>query len=71
MRGARARIEQALQSHPRDHHAARRGAAHQHPHHRPRAERIAAEIMLAEAPGLLQDFTRLDDGTWLPEHRKV
>jgi thymidylate synthase (FAD) len=30
-----------------------------------------ARIMLAEAPGLFQDFTRGDDGTWVPEHRKV
>lgn len=31
---------------------------------------IAAR-MLAEAPGLFQDFTRHDDGSWTPEHRKV
>jgi thymidylate synthase (FAD) len=30
-----------------------------------------AEIMVAEAPGLLQDFSRLDDGSWVPEHPKV
>lgn len=30
-----------------------------------------AEIMLAEAPGLFQDFTREPDGRWVPEHRKV
>jgi thymidylate synthase (FAD) len=30
-----------------------------------------ARIMLAEAPGLFQDFTRQDDGSWVPEHRKV
>jgi thymidylate synthase (FAD) len=30
-----------------------------------------AEIMQREAPGLFQDFTRGDDGTWTPEHRKV
>ncbi len=30
-----------------------------------------ARIMLAEAPGLFQDFTRQDDGAWVPEHRKV
>jgi thymidylate synthase (FAD) len=30
-----------------------------------------AEIMLAEAPGLFQDFVRQDDGSWVPEHRKV
>ncbi len=30
-----------------------------------------AQIMLAEAPGLFQDFSRQDDGSWVPEHRKV
>jgi thymidylate synthase (FAD) len=30
-----------------------------------------ARIMLAEAPGLFQDFTRAEDGAWIPEHRKV
>ncbi|MDQ6835682.1 MAG: FAD-dependent thymidylate synthase [Actinomycetota bacterium] len=30
-----------------------------------------AEIMTAEAPGLFQDFTRGDDGSWRPEHSKV
>jgi len=30
-----------------------------------------ASIMLTEAPGLFQDFTRHDDGSWVPEHRKV
>jgi thymidylate synthase (FAD) len=30
-----------------------------------------ARIMQAEAPLLFQDFTRQDDGTWLPEHHKV
>lgn len=30
-----------------------------------------ARIMLAEAPGLFQDFNRTDDGSWVPEHRKV
>jgi thymidylate synthase (FAD) len=30
-----------------------------------------ARIMQAEAPGLFQDFTRQDDGAWVPEHRKV
>jgi thymidylate synthase (FAD) len=30
-----------------------------------------ARIMLAEAPNLFQDFTRRDDGCWVPEHRKV
>ncbi len=30
-----------------------------------------ARIMQAEAPGLFQDFTRQDDGSWVPEYRKV
>ncbi len=30
-----------------------------------------AQIMRAEAPLLLADFTRSDDGTWVPQHRKV
>jgi thymidylate synthase (FAD) len=30
-----------------------------------------AEIMCREAPALFQDFSRGDDGTWVPEHRKV
>ena len=30
-----------------------------------------ATIMMSEAPNLFQDFTRLDDGTWAPEHGKV
>lgn len=30
-----------------------------------------AEIMCAEAPSLFQDFSRTDDGSWLPEFRKV
>jgi thymidylate synthase (FAD) len=30
-----------------------------------------ARIMQAEAPWLFQDFTRQDDGAWVPEHRKV
>lgn len=30
-----------------------------------------AEIMCEEAPGLFQDFNRADDGSWLPEFRKV
>jgi thymidylate synthase (FAD) len=30
-----------------------------------------AQTMLAEAPGLFQDFARADDGSWVPEHRKV
>ncbi len=28
-------------------------------------------IMLAEAPGLFQDFVCQDDGSWVPEYRKV
>jgi thymidylate synthase (FAD) len=30
-----------------------------------------AEIMCREAPGLFQDFTRTDGGSWNPEFRKV
>lgn len=30
-----------------------------------------AELMQEEAPLLFQDFTRRDDGSWVPEHRKV
>ncbi len=30
-----------------------------------------ARIMQTEAPGLFQDFTRSEDGCWVPEHRKV
>jgi len=30
-----------------------------------------ARIMLEEAPGLFQDFVRQDDGSWVPEYRKV
>jgi thymidylate synthase ThyX len=30
-----------------------------------------ASIMQAEAPGLFQDFSRQDDGSWTPEHHKV
>lgn len=30
-----------------------------------------AHIMLGEAPSLFQDFERTDDGSWLPDHRKV
>jgi thymidylate synthase (FAD) len=30
-----------------------------------------AQIMQTEAPGLFQDFVRQDDGSWVPEHRKV
>jgi thymidylate synthase (FAD) len=32
---------------------------------------IIARTMQAEAPNLFQDFTRQDDGSWVPEHRKV
>ena len=30
-----------------------------------------ASLMLAEAPGLFQDFARRPDGSWVPEHHKV
>jgi thymidylate synthase (FAD) len=30
-----------------------------------------ARVMQREAPGLFQDFTRGDDGTWTPAYRKV
>ena len=30
-----------------------------------------AGIMRAEAPELFQDFTRREDGSWVPEHHKV
>jgi len=30
-----------------------------------------AKIMQAEAPGLFQDFVKQDDGSWMPEYRKV
>lgn len=30
-----------------------------------------AEMMCREAPGLFQDFKRDDDGSWVPEYRKV
>ncbi|MCW3047920.1 MAG: FAD-dependent thymidylate synthase [Solirubrobacterales bacterium] len=30
-----------------------------------------AQIMKAEAPNLFQDFARHDDGSWVPENRKV
>ena len=30
-----------------------------------------ARIMQAEAPGLFQDFTRAEDGSWVPEYRTV
>ena len=30
-----------------------------------------AELALAEAPALFQDFSRREDGSWVPEHHKV
>ena len=30
-----------------------------------------ARVMKDEAPGLFQDFSRQDDGSWVPEYRKV
>ena len=30
-----------------------------------------ARLMLEEAPNLFQDFSRSEDGSWVPEHRKV
>jgi thymidylate synthase (FAD) len=30
-----------------------------------------ARAMIAEAPALFQDFTRHEDGSWVPAHRKV
>jgi thymidylate synthase (FAD) len=30
-----------------------------------------ARLMQTEAPGLFQDFAQQDDGSWVPEHRKV
>jgi thymidylate synthase ThyX len=30
-----------------------------------------ARVMQVEAPNLFQDFARQDDGSWVPEHRKV
>jgi thymidylate synthase (FAD) len=30
-----------------------------------------ARVMQAQAPGLFQDFARQEDGSWVPEHRKV
>jgi thymidylate synthase (FAD) len=30
-----------------------------------------AQIMCREAPNLFQDFHRSDDGSWIPEYRKV
>ena len=32
---------------------------------------LVAEIMKAEAPSLFQDFSRDEDGSWVPEWRKV
>lgn len=32
---------------------------------------VVARIMQVEAPSLFQDFARQDDGSWVPEHRKV
>jgi thymidylate synthase (FAD) len=32
---------------------------------------LVAERMVAEAPGLFQDFAREDDGSWVPAFRKV
>jgi thymidylate synthase (FAD) len=32
---------------------------------------VIARIMQAEAPGLFQDFAQDDEGSWVPEHRKV
>ena len=32
---------------------------------------LVAEIMKSEAPSLFQDFTRTEDGSWVPEWRKV
>jgi len=32
---------------------------------------VVARIMQAEAPNLFQDFLRQDDGSWVPEHKKV
>jgi thymidylate synthase (FAD) len=30
-----------------------------------------ARICASETPALFQDFTRSDDGTWVPRYRKV
>ena len=30
-----------------------------------------ARVMQTEAPNLFQDFARQDDGSWVPEHKKV
>jgi thymidylate synthase (FAD) len=32
---------------------------------------LVAQAMQVEAPGVFQDFTRHEDGAWVPEHRKV
>jgi thymidylate synthase (FAD) len=32
---------------------------------------VVARIMQSEAPNLFQDFVRQDNGSWVPEHRKV
>ena len=32
---------------------------------------LLAEVMVREAPGVFQDFSRQDDGSWVPEFRKV
>jgi thymidylate synthase (FAD) len=32
---------------------------------------MVAETMKVEAPSLFQDFTRTEDGSWVPEWRKV
>jgi thymidylate synthase (FAD) len=32
---------------------------------------LIARLMKGEAPGLFHDFTRRDDGSWVPEHHKV
>lgn len=32
---------------------------------------LVAHAMRAQAPGLFQDFTRREDGSWIPQHHKV
>ena len=32
---------------------------------------LVARVMRVQAPNLFQDFVRQDDGSWVPEHRKV
>lgn len=32
---------------------------------------LVARVMREEAPGLFQDFGQADDGSWVPDHRKV